>query len=75
MKAAACRDPDDDAILGTAIAGNAACIVTGDDDLLIVKRFHRLTLCGLRNLQSMKQPRQGKTPNSHSNQTPARVCT
>ncbi len=34
-----CRDPDDDAILGTAVAGNADCIVTGDSDLLILERF------------------------------------
>ena len=34
-----CRDPDDDAILGTAIAGNAACVVTGDSDLLVLERF------------------------------------
>ena len=34
-----CRDPDDDAILGTAIAGNADCIVTGDNDLLVLERF------------------------------------
>lgn len=34
-----CRDPDDEMILGTAIAGNAACIVTGDKDLLILKKF------------------------------------
>ena len=34
-----CRDPDDDAILGTAVAGNADCIVTGDGDLLVLERF------------------------------------
>lgn len=34
-----CRDPDDDAILGTATAGNADCIVTGDSDLLELERF------------------------------------
>ena len=34
-----CRDPDDDAILGTAVAGNADCIVTGDNDLLVLERF------------------------------------
>lgn len=34
-----CRDPDDDEILGTAVAGNADCIVTGDNDLLIIGRF------------------------------------
>ena len=34
-----CRDPDDDAILGTAVAGNADCIVTGDSDLLVIERL------------------------------------
>ena len=34
-----CRDPDDDAILGTAVAGNADCIVTGDSDLLVLERL------------------------------------
>lgn len=34
-----CRDPDDDAILGTAVAGNADCIITGDNDLLVLERF------------------------------------
>lgn len=29
-----CRDPDDDHVLGTAIAGKCECIVTGDKDLL-----------------------------------------
>ena len=33
-----CRDPDDDTILATAFAGNADCIVTGDKDLLVLKR-------------------------------------
>ncbi|RLB74861.1 MAG: putative toxin-antitoxin system toxin component, PIN family [Deltaproteobacteria bacterium] len=36
---AVCRDPDDDTILGTAIAGEAACIITGDKDLLVIKQF------------------------------------
>jgi len=34
-----CRDPDDVKILGLAIAGQAACIVTGDQDLLVLKEF------------------------------------
>jgi putative PIN family toxin of toxin-antitoxin system len=39
-----CRDPDDDAILGTAIAGKVACIVTGDNDLLIIKQFRTVDI-------------------------------
>ncbi len=29
-----CRDPEDDNIIATAMAGKCACIVTGDKDLL-----------------------------------------
>jgi uncharacterized protein len=32
-----CRDADDDWILATAVAGSADAIVTGDQDLLILK--------------------------------------
>jgi putative PIN family toxin of toxin-antitoxin system len=34
-----CRDPDDNAIIGTSVAGDAQVIVTGDEDLLILKKF------------------------------------
>lgn len=38
LPAAICRDPDDDGIIATAIAGNCLCVVTGDQDLLDLKR-------------------------------------
>ena len=34
-----CRDADDDNVLATAAAGNCDCIVTGDKDLLVLRRF------------------------------------
>jgi putative PIN family toxin of toxin-antitoxin system len=34
-----CRDPDDDRLLGSAAAGGAELLVTGDKDLLSVGRF------------------------------------
>jgi putative PIN family toxin of toxin-antitoxin system len=34
------RDPDDDKFLECAVAGNADCIVSGDDDLLALKQIH-----------------------------------
>jgi len=34
-----CRDNDDDIVLATAVAGKANVIVTGDDDLLALKKF------------------------------------
>ena len=36
----ACRDPDDDKFLETAINGEADCIVTGDADLLTLDPFN-----------------------------------
>lgn len=36
----ACRDPQDLAVLGTLLAGQADCLVTGDQDLLALKSFH-----------------------------------
>jgi putative PIN family toxin of toxin-antitoxin system len=34
-----CRDPDDDWVLAAAVAGTCACIVTGDQDLLVLTSF------------------------------------
>ena len=34
-----CRDPDDDKLLETALAGGADCLVTGDRDLLEMDPF------------------------------------
>jgi putative PIN family toxin of toxin-antitoxin system len=39
-----CRDPDDDVVLGTALAGRADLIVTGDNDLLVLKSFQRIRI-------------------------------
>ncbi len=34
-----CRNRDDDAVLGTALAGDCVAIVTGDQDLLVLDPF------------------------------------
>ena len=39
LPARVCRDKDDDIVLATAVAGKANVIVTGDDDLLALKKF------------------------------------
>lgn len=39
-----CRDPDDDAILATALSAKADAIVTGDNDLLVLKRFRGISI-------------------------------
>ncbi len=35
-----CRDPNDDKLLETALMGQADCIVTGDQDILVMSPFH-----------------------------------
>jgi putative PIN family toxin of toxin-antitoxin system len=39
-----CRDKDDDVVLATALAGKADIIVTGDDDLLVLKAFRGIRI-------------------------------
>ena len=39
-----CRDPDDDALLGCAAAGGAEYLVSGDRDLLVVRRHAGVTI-------------------------------
>jgi putative PIN family toxin of toxin-antitoxin system len=34
-----CSDPDDDLVLATALAAQAEMIVTGDEDLLVLKQY------------------------------------
>jgi hypothetical protein len=40
----ACRDPGDDKFLETALAGQAECIVTGDQDLLVLDPFQGIPI-------------------------------
>jgi putative PIN family toxin of toxin-antitoxin system len=40
----ACRDPDDLPVLGTALAAQADCLVTGDADLLAIKTFRSIPI-------------------------------
>jgi putative PIN family toxin of toxin-antitoxin system len=39
LRAPVSRDPDDDVVLATAVAAQAVVIVTGDQDLLVLKRY------------------------------------
>jgi putative PIN family toxin of toxin-antitoxin system len=39
LRARVCRDPDDDQVLEAALGGQVKCIVTGDQDLLIIKEY------------------------------------
>jgi putative PIN family toxin of toxin-antitoxin system len=44
LAAPMCRDPDDDAVLALARSARADCIVTGDDDLLVLERFEGIPI-------------------------------
>ena len=46
-----CRDPDDDAILGCALAGEADYLVTGVADLLALKSFEGIQILSPRNFE------------------------
>ncbi len=39
-----CRDPKDDGILEVAVNGGTACIVTGDEDLLVLHPFRGMAI-------------------------------
>jgi putative PIN family toxin of toxin-antitoxin system len=41
---AECRDPKDDRFLELAVSGNAACIVSGDSDLLVLNPFREVAI-------------------------------
>jgi len=34
-----CRDPEDNMVIEAALAGNATVVVTGDEDLLILRQY------------------------------------
>ena len=40
----ACRDIEDRKIIGTAVSGDAQLIITGDDDLLTLKKFMKINI-------------------------------
>ncbi|MBN2295034.1 MAG: putative toxin-antitoxin system toxin component, PIN family [Pirellulales bacterium] len=44
LRQAVCRDPDDDQILATAIAGQVKCVVTGDKDLLVLRSYEGIAI-------------------------------
>lgn len=39
-----CRDPDDDVFLEVALVGEARCLVTGDQDLLVMSPFRGIDI-------------------------------
>jgi putative PIN family toxin of toxin-antitoxin system len=52
-----CRDPDDDLVLGTAIAGRCDAIVTGDRDLLDLVTHREIAIVSPRGFWSFESQR------------------
>ncbi|MBN1363614.1 MAG: putative toxin-antitoxin system toxin component, PIN family [Syntrophaceae bacterium] len=48
-----CRDPKDDMIIACAIDAAADYIVTGDEDLLMLKRFKNIVIINPRNFETL----------------------
>jgi putative PIN family toxin of toxin-antitoxin system len=57
LEAPACRDPDDDVVLGTAIAGRCVAIVTGDRDLLDLVTHRHIAIVSPRGFWSFESHR------------------
>ncbi len=47
-KIVACRDPNDDFLLALAVDGKATHLITGDKDLLVLKRFGKTKILTLK---------------------------
>jgi putative PIN family toxin of toxin-antitoxin system len=60
LDANVCRDPDDVAVLATAIAGKADFIITGDQDLLVLSQHEGIPIVTPRQwLEAQDQPSPG----------------
>ncbi len=55
----ACRDKNDDKIIGTALGGNATFIVTGDKDLLVLKKYKGIRMVTPRDFWNQLKRQQG----------------
>jgi uncharacterized protein len=54
-----CRDPKDDKFLELAVAGQATCLITGDDDLLVLDPFHGIPIVTPRKFLEDFEPDEG----------------
>ncbi len=61
MFGSACRDPDDDHVIASAVAGGADAIVTGDKDLLAVGVFRNIRILTARAFLTEIAPEEDRT--------------
>jgi putative PIN family toxin of toxin-antitoxin system len=60
VSAESCRDPKDAHILGLAIAAGADCIVTGDQDLLVLKKHQSIPILSPREFYMFLQKKHSR---------------
>jgi putative PIN family toxin of toxin-antitoxin system len=48
-----CRDKNDDMIIACAVSADADYIVTGDEDLLVLKRYKNIVIINPRNFEAL----------------------
>lgn len=58
LPAPVCRDADDDVVLATAVAASAAAIVTGDQDLLVLRDYSGIPIISPRTFVEFLDRRQ-----------------
>ena len=66
MASDVCRDPDDIKILGLAVASNADYIVTGDKDLLVLKKFQGISILNPRSFSNILRGKEKKVNGASS---------
>jgi putative PIN family toxin of toxin-antitoxin system len=55
LKEKICRDKDDDHIIAAAISADVDCIVSGDDDLLVLKKVHTIPIISPRDFWKFEE--------------------
>lgn len=48
-----CRDKDDDMVIACAVSADTDYIVTGDEDLLVLKRYKNIAIINPRNFETL----------------------
>jgi len=61
LERAVCRDPDDDVVLGTAVAGRCDAIVTGDKDLLDLVTHGEIAIVSPRGFWKFESERRSRS--------------
>lgn len=58
-----CRDPKDNLILGTALQGKCQCIISGDKDLLVLKKYKDIDIISPQDFWKYEEKIQSKKRN------------